>query len=342
MNNSDYLKEVDVNDPPDPMQLVRMGSAYWESRTLHAAVKFDIFTRLKDCKMSALELARECDADERGMEILLIACTAMRLVKRTNGIYQNSPLANKFMVKGAADYRGNIISMFDSWYTVWENLYDAVKTGKPVSEKQHDRGKEATRSYIMGLHNRALYQGEALANAVCLKGKKQMLDVGGGSGTFSIILCKRNPGLKAAVLDLPQTISIAKEIIEQYQMEDVVSTYEADYLKEPFIRGNDVILLESMIKQEPIQTIRELLKKSYNALAAGGLLIVDDQFLNAEKTGPLLAALIAENQLLQTPGGGAYSAEEIGEIIKEIGFKKLSITPLSPPSPNTSITAIKP
>lgn len=326
----------------DPMAVMQISSAYWHSSVLHVANSLDVFSRLAEESTTAEKLAKKCKADKRGMELILIACVGLGLLNKKGDIYSNTKLAEIFLVKGSQRYQGGIVSMFADWVAPWSKLKDAVLQGKPVVEKQHDHGEEATRTYIMGMLYRGIPQAELLASEVPLTGKKRMLDVGGGPGIFSIIMCQNNPGLKADVLDLPQTLKVTRDIIKKYNAHQLVSTVEGSYLEDAFGSGYDVVLLSSMISQEGPEVIKEILRKSFSAMVSGGLLMVQEQFLNTEKTGPILPVLIGINQLIHTPAGRAYSAQEVSDMAKEIGFTKLSFRPLPEPSPFTLITGTKP
>lgn len=330
------------NSGPDFMAIMQIASAYWSSRVLHAANRLDIFSKLDGNEAAAEELAHRCNADTRGLEILLVACTSLGLLNRRDGRYSNSKLSSTFLVKGRERYQGGIVSMFDDWYFPWGGLPESVMTGKPAIHKPHDISDEATRNYIMGMHHRGVGQAYLLADTVDLKGRKQLLDIAGGPGTFTIFLCKKTPGLKGIVFDLPQTLKITKEIIKMYNAEDQVVTMEGDYLKDGFGSGHDVVLLSSMMNQESPDVNKRTFKKAFESIASGGLLILQEQMLNSDKTGPLLSALIGVNQLIHTPGGAAYSDKEITGWLEEAGFRGVEFKPLSQPSPFTVLTAVKP
>lgn len=327
----------------NPMAVAMMSSAYWNSCVLHAANQLDVFNHLGTGRATAEELAQKSGADPRGMDILLIACTSLGLLERKNGQYRNSPLARKFLVKDSPTYQGGIVSMFRSWYDAWGRLYESVRTGKPAVQKPHDQSDEATRTYIMGMHYRGVAQAKLLAQKISLKGKKRLLDVAGGPGTFSIMMCLKNKGLRATVFDLPQTLRITREIIQSYNVEDSVATQAGSYLEEAsFGKDYDAVLLSSMFNQEPPSTIKNILRKSHAALNGGGVIIVQEQLLNDGKTGPALAALIGVNQLLHTPGGAVYSGKEMGEWMKEVGFTRVQRVPMPSPSPFTVLKGMKP
>jgi predicted O-methyltransferase YrrM len=326
----------------DPMAVMRISSAYWHSSVIHTAAALDVFTHLAQTPASAPELAKTLKVDERGLELILIACVGLGLLGKDGGRYMNTPLADTFLVKGSPRYQGGIATMFAEWVPAWSRLKQAVVTGKPVVEKQHDQGEEATRAYIMGMLYRGIPQAELLASEVSLAGRKRLLDVGGGPGIFSIIFCRKNPGLLADVLDLPQTLKITTEIIRNYHVEEAVHTRQGDYLKDSFGHEYDAVLLSSMINQEGPRVIEDILRKSFDAMNSGGILLVQEQLLDEAKTGPLLATLIGINQLIHTPEGRAYSAKEIADMAAKVGFKNLSYRPLPEPSPFTLVTGYKP
>ena len=326
----------------DPMRVMQISSAYWQSKVLHAAVRLNIFTQLGDRKVSAEELAEDCKADRRGMEILLVALVSLEILSQTDGRYQNTPLSNTFLVKGSPRYQGGIVSMFDSWYAAWGGLHDAVSQGKPVVGKPHDQGPEALRNYIYGMHYRAMAQGDLLAKEIDFSDRKHLLDVAGGPGTFCIKFCQKNPDLSATVLDLPQTLEITREIVTSFGMEKRITRKRGNYLEDPFGEGYDVVLLSSMFNQESPEVDTQILAKALNALDPGGLVLVQDQMLNREKTGPLLSALIGVNQLIHTPGGAAYSEKEVGKWMQAVGFRRVRRVHLSESSPFTVLIGEKP
>lgn len=326
----------------DPMKVMSISSAYWQSKILHTAQRLNIFTRLKDRTATVEELAAETGADPRGLDILLIAATSMGLLDRKKEKYRNTPFSKTFLVNGSPRYQGGIVSMFDSWYGAWGDLDRAVLTGKPVVDKPHDQGPEAVRSYIYGMHYRAIAQGELLARKIDFSGRRNLIDIAGGPGTFLIKFCERNPELSATVFDLPQTLEITREIVGSFGMHNRITLKPGNYLEDSFGKGYDSLLLSSMFNQESPQVIKEIFRKAYEALDPKGMILIQDQMLNREKTGPMLSALIGVNQLIHTPGGAAYSEKELADWMKEIGFRKIKQVPLPSPSPFTVIVGEKP
>ncbi len=327
---------------PNPMAVMEVASAYWNSSVLHTACAVDVFSKLAEQPASAEELAAACKVDARGLEMILIALVSLGFLDKKGEKFHNNELSDTFLVQGRPRYQGGIVNMFASWVQPWSQLTEAVIKGQPVVEKQHDHGEEETRTYIYGMLYRGIPQAELLAEEVPLTGRKRLVDVGGGPGIFSITFAKKNPGLTADVFDLPQTLKVTREIIANFDATDLVSTREGSYLDDEFGSGYDTVLLSSMISQEGPEVIREILRKSFDALEPGGMLVAQEQFLDDAKDGPLLPALIGLNQLVHTPAGRAYSAKEFAEMAAEVGFTDLSYRPLPEPSPFTLVTGVKP
>lgn len=325
------------------MAVMRVASAYWNSSILHVANALDIFTKLaKEGPATADEMAKRCNADARGIEMIMMGCICLGFLRKEAGKFHNTPLADTFLVEGSQRNQRGIVSMFKDWVLPWSRLEDAVRTGAPVVEKQHDHGEEATRIYITGMLHRGIPQAQLLAEEVDLTGRKKMLDVGGGPGIFSIIMCQKYQGLKADVLDLPQTLRVTRDIIKGWNAENLVSTVEGSYMDDGYGEGYDVVLTSSMISQEGPDIVKHILRESYKAMRSGGIVLIQEQFLDDEKTGPMLPVQVGLNQLIHTPAGRAYSAGEVAEFAREIGFTDLSYRPLPEPSPFTLITGIKP
>ncbi|MBI5197771.1 MAG: hypothetical protein HZA19_04090 [Nitrospirae bacterium] len=148
--------------------------------------------------------------------------------------------------------------------------------------------------------------------------------------------------MKGIVFDLPQTLKITREIIQQFGASGQVTTREGNYLSDGFGQGHDVILLSSMMNQESPEVNKRTFRKAFDSMVSGGMLILQEQMLNSAKTGPELSALIGVNQLIHTPAGSVYSDQELSSWLEEVGFRQVAFNPLSQPSPFTVLTAIKP
>ena len=304
---------------------------YRAARALQIANKIDIFTTLSDKEMPLEELCQKCHTKPDITEKLLIACTAMDLLEKRGPQYKNTELAQTYLVRGQKLYQGNIIAHSATTWNFWNNLEDEIRIESAPKVKE---GQEHS-NFIMGMHNIAVAgRAEAFTDHIDLSGRRNLFDVGGGPGTYSIAACRRYPKLKAVVFDLPETIAIANEVIAREGMQDRVATQAGNWETEAFGEGNDVVLLSNVLHGSGSKAKMKL-KKAYDSMVQGGLLLVQDFLLNDEKTGPLIPALF--NVMV-----GSYSCSELLSIIKEAGFEHTKVIVSSQEIGFTWITAEKP
>jgi len=170
-----------------------------------------------------------------------------------------------------------------------------------------------------------------------------MLDVGGGPGTYSVLLVKKTPGLRSRILDLPAVIKIAKEIIAGFQCSDSVDVVAGDYASTPFPAGNDVVLMSGMMHRETPESCRRLLDKAYASLDPGGLVVVADVFFaDDSKTQPAFSGLFALSMMLTAENGCAHAQTEMARWMEDAGFGAIRLQPLPPPMPHVVIFGSKP
>ena len=71
--------------------------------------------------------------------------------------------------------------------------------------------------------------------------------------------------------------------------------------------------------------VRTLLARSFDALDSGGLLVIHDAFINADKTGPLAVAEYS-TILMHSTQGKCYSTVEYAEMLADAGFGAVTYT----------------
>ncbi len=321
---------------PAPQTIYEMAANYFMiGRAIEVAAELDIFTPLARRAATPEELALHLGASSRGMRALCITCTALGLLEKQGRRYRTTSTAAALLVNGQPGYAGHLLAGFAGVYSDWVQLDQAVRTGQPVAQPSRDKGDESLRQFVLSMH--ASSQGPAhwLVESFDLGSRKRLLDVGGGAGTFAMTFCQKYSGLEAVVLDLPDVITVAQELIAQADLHQRIRTLGVDYREAPFPAGYDVVLLCNVLHQEDIKTCRSLLRQSYDALNPGGIVVVLDAVLNDEKTGPLSVALGALNNLIHNPGGETYSAAELKGWIQMAGFDALKQFDL--PVPNIAL-----
>jgi SAM-dependent methyltransferase len=321
----------------DPSRIVRMASAFQESCLLFAASDLGIFKKLKELAAAdADELAGELGLNGRGVRLLLDACTAIGLLSKDDGRYSNSADTATFLVPGQPGDLSGALRYNRDVYTAWGKVTELARTGSPVEKPELHLGEDAarTRTFVMSMHGKAMATAQPTLAVLDVKGRKQLLDVGGGPGTFSALLAKANPELSCTVLELPPIVDIAKGLIEAQGQSERVKFLAGDYHTTPFPAGNDVILFFGMMHQEPVDSIRDLLKRAYGAMMPGGVVYVMDMMTDASHVKPPFSAMFAVNMALTKEHGWVFSDVELRGWMEEAGFLDFTVKPLAPPMPH--------
>jgi SAM-dependent methyltransferase len=305
----------------NPAELLKLSGNYWNTCTLHAGVKLDLFTKLSDVSLTAAELALQLEIPERGLAMLLDALTAMELLDKQEQHYCATPFAGLFLSSASPAYLGHIILHHHHLVESWSRLDEAVREGAPVRDRISHQPTEAEReSFLMGMFNLAMLNAPKVAEAVDLTGRRRLLDLGGGPGTYAIHFCQRNPDLEAVVFDLPTTRPFAEHTLARFGLSERISFAGGDFIAGPLPGGFDVTWLSQVLHGEGPDGCARLLANAVNALESGGLLLVQEFILDDDRAAPLFPALFSLNMLLGTPEGQAYSEPELVELMQRAGL----------------------
>ena len=209
-----------------------------------------------------------------------------------------------FLVSRSPAFMGNVIRYSDQLYGTWGKLEDALRSGKPALPAETYLGDDParTRSFVQAMHERALGIARALVAILDLQGRRAMLDVGGGPGTYSVLLTERFPGLRSEVLELPGVAAVARELVAAAGASDRVSLRDGDYHSADFGSGKDVVLMSGMFHRETEQACRGLIERAAACLVPGGLLVVSDVFTDEGGTPPDLRRDVRPQHDADRPG----------------------------------------
>lgn len=328
----------------NPQRIVDMASAFYQSCVLFTASDLGLFNALAERPgLTAEQAAEECGLNARGARLLLDACAALDLVIKTDGAYANAPETSAFLTRQSPHDLSGAIRYNRDVYDAWGRLRELAKTGQPVERPSVHLGDdpERTRAFVLSMHGRAMGIGRAVTPLLELTGAERLLDVGGGPGTYAVLAAQAHPQLSAVVMDLPEVVRIADELIAGQGLSDRVHTMPGDYRATDFPGGMDAVLFFGMLHQESPEEIQTLMRKAYAALNPGGRLYVLDMMTEADHTRPVFSALFAVNMALTTKNGWVFSSDELRGWIEGAGFESFQVAPLPPPMPHWLASAVK-
>ncbi|MBM7773192.1 putative O-methyltransferase YrrM [Actinokineospora baliensis] len=337
-------------DSPSPLPLMGLATSFWQFKTLASAYELGLFARLSGTAgVTAAELAADLGIEERPAEMLLTGCTALGLLDKRDGRYGNSAMSEEYLVPGKPSHLGGLITMFDQrLYAGWDKLTTAIRTNRPTTWDP-DRERSLFESadprmlevFWEAMHAMSTQTARTLASHVDLSRYHRLLDVGGGSAAFDIELTLAYPQLRANVYELAFVAEIAEHNIKAAGATERVGTISGDFFTdEAFPGGHDLHLFSMVMHDWDEARNRVLLRKSFEALEPGGAVVLCELLVDDDKTGPLPAAMMSLNKLVETEGRN-YTVAEYAAWLTDVGFAEPEVVAFDAVGANGVVIAHK-
>ena len=216
-----------------------------------------------------------------------------------------------------------VLHLNDLWER-WSGLTDTVRTGtNPRRRPEGGRAKGGREAFIGAMHVVGRGLAREIAGFYDLSHFKSLLDIGGASGTYTAAFLEKNPQMKAVIFDLPDVIPMAEQKLGEEGLLGRVRLVPGNFYTDALPEGCDLALLSAIIHQNSLEQNCQLYGKILRALLPGGRLLIRDHVMDPSRTYPVQGALFAINMLVNTPGGGTYTFEEIREGLEGVGFKQI-------------------
>jgi SAM-dependent methyltransferase len=291
----------------NPTRIREFASSYQKSRILLSAFELDIFTNIDESGSESNQIASTLSLDKHACERLLNALVSLG-----------------FLTKKSPEYLGGLMHSNHLW-TTWSNLTSVVKTGMSAHPAEiNERGEEWLFSFINAMHDRGKKQApQQLAN-IDLSVTKSVLDIGGGSGAYSMEFVSKKPGIEATVFDLPKVIPITKKFIDKEGYSGKIKTYTGDYTTDELPKGFDLVFLSAVIHSNSLEVNQNLIKKCFHSVNHNGKILIQDWIMNNSRTHPVSGAIFAINMLVGTEAGDTFTEQEVTEMLTSAGFKHIS------------------
>ena len=318
MPNLDFARRLDD-----------LATGFQHAQILFTALRAGVFEQLRQ-PVRAESLAAQLAWSARGTRMLLDGLVALQLLDKEDDAYCNAPIAEACLVAGApADQTSILRHKANAWNT-WSRLEEAVRTGASVAGD--DRNPDELRTFICGMGDIARQSAHAILQAVDLAPYAHVLDIGGGPGAYSIAFLNAHPRMRATIVDRPDVLPIAEQQARLAGLEERIAFQAGDLTCDPFRHGVDLILVSNIVHSYSFDQNRDLVKRCYEALANGGMLIIKDFFVEPNRSGPSYSLVFALHMLLHTEAGDSYSTHDVAEWTTEAGFPPGKLVDLTPQS----------
>ena len=304
-----------------------MAEGFLQSSVLFALLKLKIFERLDTGTKTLKELATELGARPETLARLLNAGVVLKLLESKDGLnFSVAPACRIVLSPSAGEYYlGDWVSSLDYFCAPLQKLDEVVKHSEPAVDPSAHLGgdKESTRSFALSMHNYASLRGKELADFLSTEGCTSLLDLGCGPGTYAFHLGMRNPNLEIYLADHPVVLETAKEIRARYPLKNSVNYVPMDALKDDVPGSYDMILVSNMLHGLGEDASRQLIKRLYKSVKAGGSLVIQAQYLRDDRLGGRWPVFLDLIQLCVTAHGRNHAPGETKRWLEEAGFKEV-------------------
>ncbi len=298
---------------------------FMRSRIILTAAELDLFSHIQDGKSTATEIASGLGADVRALGRVLDCLVTFGLLDKTVDNYsltQEGAICSSKHPESSLPMLLHISRLWDSW----SGLTGVVERG-PASEQKPPKpmDPESRRAFIGAMHAIGRTLSEEIARSLDLGGFKKLLDIGGGSGTYTIAFLRNNPRMRAVIFDLDDVIPMARERLESEGFLERTELTPGDFYRDELPKGCDLALLSAIIHQNNPEQNLNLYKKVFRALDTGGMILIRDHIMDDSRTQPPEGALFAINMLVNTRGGDTYTLAEVEEGLEAAGFGNIRL-----------------
>ena len=300
-----------------PRPLVETLPTLLLARSLMAAARFGLPQALAAGALGAEEVAARCRTHPRATRVLLDTLVGMSYVRLADGRYELTADGSRWLPQ----LHDSLLYRYLEWDWI-ARLDDFVRTGEAL-DIHGEMTPEQWALYQRGMADVARLGTPEQARRIPVpRGARDLLDVGGSHGLLAAALCRKHPGLRAVVLDLPEAVEHAAPILSREEMEERVIHRPGDALHDDLgAEAWDVVLLSNLAHHFDEATNRELARRVARALRPGGVFAIVEIVRRESPTeGGQIGALLNLYFAL-TSESGTWSFEEMAAWQREAGLK---------------------
>jgi hypothetical protein len=331
--------------PISPDSILQTAFSFWSSKVLLTAVEFGVFTKLADRRLTGAELGAELQLHPRAIADFFDTLVAMKFLGRDGdgaaAKYFNTPEGALFLDEKSPRYVGGILIMLNArLFKFWNDLPEALRTGRPQNETKHGQKNifeelyadlPKLEQFLGAMTGLSRINFEAFAEKFDFSKHLTLCDVGGATGLLSIEVAKRHPHLQCISFDLPAVEPIAKKHIAAAGLTGRVTTAGGDFFKEPLPKA-DVITMGMILHDWNLEKKTHLIRAAYDALPPGGALVAIEALIDDARRENVQGLLMSLNMLIEFGDAFDYTGADFRQWCGEVGFKRFEVIHLAGPS----------
>lgn len=321
---------------PSPQLIFQTINSHQRTEALKTGIELEVFTAIGEGNTTAAEIAKRCEASEKGIRILCDFLTIMGLLTKEGDRYGLTIDSAAFLDKRSPAYIGGATEFMCSELLTQgaKHMTEAVRKGGTALEDEGTVGPDNP-VWVTFAHAMAplmALPAQLIANLVDPNAdqKLRILDIAAGHGMFGISFATRNTQAEVTALDWTNVLAVAKGNAQKAGVADRYKTIEGSAFDVDFGTGYDLILLTNFLHHFDPPTCETLLRKVRAALADGGRVVTLEFIPNEDRVTPPDAASFSVMMLVSTPSGDAYTFAELEQMFSTAGFSGSTLHPLPP------------
>ena len=329
-----------MKTPVTPDQIMQLGLGFWASKTLLSAVELGLFTELAKGPVPVEALGERLNLHPRSVRDFLDALVSLRMLRRDGeGLYSNTPETDLFLDRAKPSYLGGMLEMANTrLYPFWGSLTEALRTGQLQNEAKSGGNFFATlyadpqrlEGFLSAMTGLSLGAARAIAEQFPWSDYRTFIDIGGAQGGLPVQLALTHQHLTGGIFDLPTVGPVFEKYVQQHGLSERLRFYPGDFFNDP-LPSADVLVMGHILHDWNLEEKRVLLKKAYDALPAGGALIVYEALIDDDRRENTFGLLMSLNMLIETPGGFDYTGADCSHWMREAGFRQTRVEHLTGP-----------
>ena len=307
--------------------------AAFHAPSLVIADELGVFAHLEERPLSAAELSNALRVELRASEALLGLMTSLGFLSTLDGRFHLTEVARTYLVPTSPFYWGSFLRRIHEVSLDCRKLLASLRRGTAASEAQvsgrlwkapQPPPPAALASFTHGMHAHSFGLAMRVIRGFGLAGARRWMDVGGGSGSYSIAAALAHPELACTILELPVVGDIARDYARRYGVGERIDVVEANMFADPWPSGFDRIFMSDIFHDWDDEQCRSLAERALGSLAPGGRLLVHEMVLDETRTGPRAAAAYSMVMVFATEGR-QRSASELSAILTSAGFTDIAL-----------------
>jgi precorrin-6B methylase 2 len=331
-----------------PEKVMQVGLGFWGSKALLSAVELGLFTLLADGAQDFESIRTKLKLHQRSARDFLDALVALGFLTRSGDKYANTPDSDMFLDRRKPSYVGGILEMANArLFKFWGSLTEALHTGELQNEaKAGGKGlfealyEDPARleQFLKSMTGLSLPAARGIAQKFPWKNYKTFADVGCAQGGVPVEIAKANPHLTGIGFDLPEVKPVFDAYVASHQLQNRVKFAGGDMFASALPKA-DVIIMGHILHDWGMDQKRELIKKAYDALPAGGAFIVFEAIIDDDRSKNAFGLLMSLNMLIETRDGFDFTGADCQGWVRDAGFKQTRAEHLA--GPDSMVIGIK-